>query len=169
MTLKEAEDTIRRLQREVGLAYDAKGNLIGAYVGGTDSVNIPQAVRYQADVFTHNHPLGKEGYGATLSRQDVLAMAVSTWSEIRAVAHGKGEYNYIIKAGPKADRKGLYNRIRGDARMLDAKVKQTVAATVGRPSQERRQIYTGILERYYRDVLSQYGFTYIKRKAEYDY
>lgn len=100
-------------------------------------------------------------------------MAASNWAEHRAVASGSGEHNYIIRRTSKTTAKNsrdLYNRIRKDQSSLERQMRSAASsAGKGLSSTSRRQIYTGVLDRYYSQVLPQYNFEYISRNRGYDY
>ena len=173
MTLQELESRIRGLDHEEMYIIDADGNIIAGYRGDDSSVSF-----YARDLFrdgatvTHNHPVGAEGYGGTFSFKDMLNFAASDWAEHRATASGQGEMNYIARATSRttaADRRGLYTRISNDMPSLNRQMKAALAASSDKSATARRQIYTGILDRYYATVLPQYNFEYVVRKNPYRY
>lgn len=173
MSLQEIEDRIRNLDHEELFVIDKDGNITAAYTGGNGSVSF-----YSSDLdivgatVTHGHPKGGEGYGATFSLKDVQNMASSKWNEHRATASGQGEMNYIIRATSKTtgkNRKDLYDRIESDKSMLNAEMDKASKSAGNVSATAKRQIYTGILDKYYSKILPQYNFEYIKRKDPYNY
>ena len=153
---------------------DENGTVVAAYRGNSNSVafNRDELLREGVTV-THGHPKGGEGYGATFSPQDVLNMAASNWAEHRAAASGKNELNYIIRRnGSNSDAKSraLYKRMAADAPELQSEMNRLASASGKNLSPAaRRQIYTGVLDRYYSSTLPQFGFDYIVRKKQYNY
>lgn len=172
-SLEEIEDGIRSLGHERLFVLGPDGKVLKAYDGKRDSVAF-----YASDLgargatVTHNHPLGSERYGGTFSTRDVLNMASSDWGEHRAVAGGRGEFNYIMRRTSKTtaeDGKALYNRISKDTPMLDRRMKDAANRVKGLSAEKKRQVYTGILDRYYKKTLPQYNFEYITRGKAYKY
>lgn len=174
MTLQQIEDRIRKLDHEELFVLDKDGAVLAAYKGNSNSVAFfhDELMRDGATV-THGHPKGGEGYGATFSPKDVLNMAASNWAEHRAAASGKNELNYIMRrnsSNTAEKSRDLYNRVLKDQPKLEAEmVKQANEAGRNLSAASRRQIYTGVLDRYYKQVLPQYGFDYITRKKGYNY
>lgn len=174
MTLQQIEDRIRTLGHEELFVLDADGTVLAAYKGNSNSVAFSHSelLRDGATV-THGHPKVAEGYGATFSPQDVLNMAASNWAEHRAAASGKNELNYIIRRNASNTEKkssDLYARVKKDMPGLEAEMRQQAQSASKKLSATgRRQIYTGVLDRYYSEVLPEYGFDYITRKKGYNY
>ena len=172
-TLQQVEDRIRNLDHEELFVFDRDGNIVAAYRGNANSVAFyhDELMRDGATV-THGHPKGSEGYGGTFSPQDVLNMAASDWAEHRATASGQGEMNYIMRrtssttSGNSSD---LYARVSRDAPNLEAQMRAAANAAGATTAPARRQIYVGVLDRYWRSVLPQYNFEYVKRKTAYNY
>lgn len=174
MTLQEIENMIRGLDHEELLAIDANGAILEAYKGISDSVAFYASLLSVPGItVTHNHPVGAEGYGGTLSIKDALNMASSDWAEHRAVASGSGELNYIIRRTSKTTAKNsrdLYARITADAPSLKAEyVKIANQVSGDLPGSKRRQIYTGVLDRYWSETLPRYNFEYVTRNKPYKY
>lgn len=100
-------------------------------------------------------------------------MAASNWAEHRAAASGKNELNYIIRRNASNTEKkssDLYARVKKDMPSLEAEMRrQAQSASKKLSATGRRQIYTGVLDRYYSEVLPEYGFDYITRKKGYNY
>lgn len=174
MTLQEIEDRIRVLGHEELFVIGKDGSVLAAYRGNSNSVAFYSSdlMRRGATV-THGHPKGAEGYGATFSLQDVQNMAASSWAEHRAAASGKNELNYIIRRNPsntEAKSKALYEKIGKDSASIQAEIKSEARKAGGNLSAaSRRQIYTGVLDRYYSETLPKYGFDYITRNKGYNY
>lgn len=174
MTLQEIEDRIRALDHEELFVLDKDGTVLSAYKGNSDSVAFysSELLRQGATV-THGHPRGAEGYGATFSPQDVLNMAASNWAEHRAAASGKNELNYIIRRNASNTEKkssALYDKVINDMPRLEAEMhRQEQNASKKLSAASKRQIYTGVLDRYYSKTLPKYGFDYITRNKEYNY
>lgn len=173
MTLQDIENRIRNLDHEELFVVDKNGDLVGAYKGLSDSVAFyaSELTRDGATV-THGHPKGAEGYGATFSVADVLNMAASDWAEHRVAASGQGEMNYIIRRTSKTTQqnsKDLYNKIKKDQTKLESQMSAAANKVKGLSDTAKRQIYTGLLDRYYSTILPRYNFEYIKRKEPYKY
>lgn len=174
MTLQQIEDRIRKLGHEELFVLDADGTVLAAYKGNSNSVAFSRSELFRdGATVTHGHPKGAEGYGATFSPQDVLNMAASNWAEHRAAASGKNELNYIIRRNASNTEKkssDLYARVKKDMPSLEAEMRrQAQSASKKLSATGRRQIYTGVLDRYYSEVLPEYGFDYITRKKGYNY
>lgn len=174
MTLQQIEDRIRGLGHEELFVIDKDGTILAAYKGNSDSVAFKHSELFRdGATVTHGHPKGAEGYGATFSPQDVLNMAASNWAEHRAAASGKSELNYIIRRNASNTNKksaALYSQVRKDMANLNAEmVKEARKAGGNLSAASRRQIYTGVLDRYWSKTLPQYGFDYITRKEGYNY
>lgn len=174
MTLQQIEQRLRNLDHEELFVFGSDGTILAAYRGNASSVAFPRSelMRDGATV-THGHPSNAEGYGATFSPADVLNMAASNWSEHRATASGRNEMNYIIRrnsSNTDAKSRELYNRVRADAPALQAEMNRAATAAGRNLSPaSRRQIYTGVLDRYWKKTLPQYGFDYVTRKEGYNY
>lgn len=172
-SLQEIENGIRGLARERLVALDSDGKVIRAYQGTNDSVAFDRNLLFvKGATVTHNHPIGSEGYGGTFSLKDVLNMAASDWAEHRAVASGQGEMNYIIRRTAKTtkqDSRELYERIQQDSQALRTEMAEAARKAKSRDAKSRRQIYVGILDRYYARILPRYNFEYIARKEPYTY
>lgn len=175
MTLQQIEDRIRNLSHEELFVIDKDGTVLSAYKGNSNSVAFLHSELLRDGVtVTHGHPKGAEGYGATFSTQDVLNMAASNWAEHRAAASGRNELNYIIRRNSEntsQKSKELYDRIKNDEPVLKAemKIEANKAGRTNLSVSRKRQIYTGVLDRYYSEVLPKYGFDYITRKEGYNY
>ena len=174
MTLQQIENRIRRLEHEELFVLDKDGTVLAAYKGNSNSVAFSHSELFRdGATVTHGHPKGAEGYGATFSPQDVLNMAASNWAEHRAAASGKNELNYIIRRNASNTEKkssDLYARVKKDMPGLEAEMRhQAQRASKKLSATGRRQIYTGVLDRYYSEVLPEYGFDYITRKEGYNY
>ena len=165
---------LRKLGHEELFVLDADGTVLAAYKGNRNSVAFSRSELFRdGATVTHGHPKGAEGYGATFSPQDVLNMAASNWAEHRAAASGKNELNYIIRRNASNTEKkssDLYARVKKDMPSLEAEMRrQAQSAGKKLSATGRRQIYTGVLDRYYSEVLPEYGFDYITRKKGYNY
>lgn len=174
MTLQEIENRIRSLDHEELLVIGKDGTVLAAYKGNKNSVAFYKSeFQRQGATVTHGHPKGAEGYGATFSLQDVQNMAASDWAEHRAAASGKNELNYVIRRNSSntvAKSRALYERIRKDAAGIQAEISLAASrAGKGLSAASKRQIYTGVLDRYYSKTLPKYGFDYITRSKEYNY
>lgn len=174
MTLQQIEDRIRVLDHEELFVIGKDGTVLAAYRGNDNSVAF-----YSSDLMrrgvtvTHGHPSNVLGYGATFSLQDVQNMAVSNWAEHRDAASGKNELNYIIRRNSSnTDAKSgeLYEKIKKDTPSIKAEIQSEVnKAGKGLSPASKRQIYTGVLDRYYSKTLPKYGFDYITRNKGYNY
>lgn len=175
MSLQEIEDSRRGLDHEEVFFLDENDQVTNAYMGGPTSVAFPGSLLLmEGATVTHNHPIGSEGYGATFSLADVKNMAVSRWSEHRAVSSGRDEYNYIIRRNSRTTSQNsidLYDRIVADTPMIRRRMNEALSGTSGRnlSASAIRQVYTGVLDRYYAEVLPQYNFDYVVRNRTYDY
>lgn len=174
MTLQEIENRIRNLGHEELFVVDKDGSILAAYKGNANSVAFyrPELLRDGVTV-THGHPSGAEGYGATFSIQDVINMATSNWAEHRVAASGKNELNYIIRRNASNTEKKssqLYERIQKDKTILQSKMqREQIRAGKNISASAKRQMYTGVLDRYWKEILPQYGFDYVTRKEVYNY
>ena len=175
-TLRQIEDRIRSLDHEELFVFDSNGEIVGAYRGDEKSVSFPASfLLKEGAVVTHGHPKGVEGFGATFSPQDVLNFAASEWAEHRAVASGPNELNYIMRRTVKTtldDSKALYKRVQKDAPGLERQMRNEASKAMRRgelTDVAKRQIYTGVLSRYWKRVLPEYNFEYIARKDPYAY
>lgn len=174
MTLQQIEERIRGLNHEELFVVGRDGTILAAYRGNGNSVAFPRSelMRDGATV-THGHPSHAEGYGGTFSTADVLNMASSNWAEHRAAASGSNEMNYIIRrnsTNTDAKSRALYNKVRSDAPGLEAQMRRAASAAGSNLSAaSRRQVYTGVMDRYWRATLPQYGFDYIRRREGYNY
>lgn len=174
MTLQQIEDRIRGLKHEELFAVGADGSIVAAFKGNRNSVAFPHDLLLQPGItVTHGHPIGSEGYGGTFSFADVKNMAASNWAEHRAAASGTGEMNYIIRRNAKTteqNSRDLYARIVRDEPAIRRQIKEAANRAGSNLSAARkRQIYTGILDRYYSEVLPQYNFEYVTRNKPYRY
>ncbi len=174
MTLQEIEDRIRNLDHEELFVIGRDGTVLAAYKGNSNSVAFSRSELFRnGATVTHGHPKATEGYGATFSPQDVLNMAASNWAEHRAAASGKNEMNYIIRRNSSNTQKKsaeLYSKVQGDTARLMAEM-SAEASKAGKnlSTASRRQIYTGVLDRYWSKTLPKYGFDYVTRKEGYNY
>lgn len=175
MSLQDVEDRIRGLSHEELFVLDKDDKIIAAYKGNSTSVAFPGRILFQKDItVTHGHPKGAEGYGATFSITDVLNMAASNWKEHRAAASGSNELNYIIRRTAKntsQNSRDLYDRVMRDKSDLENRINRAAqnADKRGLSATARRQVYTGILDKYYSQVLPQYNFEYVARNKSYRY
>lgn len=177
-SLQQTENRIRKLKNEQLYVFDANDRMLGGYQGGKESVSFPSDLKKLKNVtVTHSHPQGERGYGefgGTFSFPDVINMVNSQWKEHRAVASGQGELNYIMRAktGKNGQRigknKALLDRINKDAPKLDSEFNRIARETFleflkqGKSSRDAahvaRQKSVGLLNRYWKDTLPQYGY-----------
>lgn len=66
----------------------------------------------------HGHPALSANYGATFSMPDIRGFALSSWKEFRAVASGRGEWNYVVRRTAKAQGRALNRHLGKDAPAL---------------------------------------------------
>lgn len=174
MSLQQIEDRIRGLDHEELFAIDKDGRVIQAYKGNSDSVAFYASLLSEPGItVTHGHPKGAEGYGGTFSIKDIKNMASSDWAEHRASASGKGEMNYIARRTSKTTEKNsrdLFNQVTKDTPELNRRYNEAAAKVKGSLSaSRRRQIYTGILDRYWAETLPKFNFEYVTRSRPYKY
>lgn len=172
-TLEELENESRGLSKERLYVLDKNGKPIRGYQGEDSEV-----VQYKSDLdikdatITHNHPSDTSNmpanFGGTFLITDMKNMAQSKWKEMRVSANGKGEYNYIIRRTKNSDSKGFYDKLTNDEPIL-LKGMAKVAGNNGDLFTPIRQMYTGLLDNYFKNVAEHYGFEYIKRKKPYKY
>jgi hypothetical protein len=95
LVLAKAEETIRKLDKEIAYAYDKNGNLLFKQAGGRESVRFsPEQLRQmQGGVLTHNHPVG-----GTFSRNDIGMALHNQLAEVRAV-DANYRYSFRIPEG----------------------------------------------------------------------
>lgn len=179
-TLQGIENRIRKFQHEEAFLFDESGNLVSGVSGGTTSVDVPRAWdSLDGATTTHNHPTQKYGFGGALSMDDVKRMADTQWKEMRAVASGKGEFNYIMRRTSKSDNEGLKRTIANDIVKLENEILNEYknayneAKRNGKSESNAMRIGaqkgTGIAQAYWKKTLPQFGFEYITPKKEYDY
>ena len=179
-SLQGVENRIRKLQHEEAFIFDKDDNLIAGVAGGSTSVGIPSDWdKIDGATVTHGHPTGQYGFGGTLSTADAVYMANTNWSEMRAAAHGKGEYNYIMRRTSKANNQGLRDQIAKDEDTLKKRIGNTyqrafdAAVKSGKDSKkasrEAAQMAAGVMDRYWTKTLPKFGFEYITRKKVYEY
>ncbi len=176
-SLEDTENRIRKLRREVLVVYDHQGCAIKAYQGNQTSVAFPdtEAKKWRGLTVTHNHPKGREGFGGTFSFADMRNATVYKFGQLRAVASGQGEKNYILMAGKKARPMALNRRIAHDIPQLKDKMKNEVIKTkqeyqagqfknYGHALHVARQRSVGVLNSYYKNTAEQYGYVYRTQK-----
>ena len=179
-TLQGIENRIRKLKHEEAFVFDKDGKLIAGVSGGNSSVGIPDSwLKMDGATVTHGHPVDVYNFGGTLSMADAEVMAGTKWNEMRAAASGKGEYNYIMKSTPKANRKGLINQINKDRTKMEDSIVNTYkkayndAIAKGKSTKqamhEAAQQGTGVMQNYWRKTLPKYGFVFTTPKKEYEY
>ena len=179
-TLQGIENRIRKLKHEEAFVFDKDNKLVAGASGGNSSVGIPNNwFSMDGATVTHGHPVGDYNFGGTLSMADANAMAKGNWSELRAAANGKGEYNYIMKRTSKSDNKGLQNQIAKDKTKMENDIVNTYmkayndAIAKGKSTKtakhEAAQKGTGIMQNYWRKTLPQFGFEFVTPKKEYNY
>lgn len=180
-TLSQVEARLRTLDHEELFVFDKKGRIVAAFRGGKHSVPIPPGLKdIKNVVVTHGHPtVNVGGYGGTLSFADMGVMLNSKWAGFRATASGKGELNYIMRRGRKADPKAFLDQIDADKRALSTKATKTYNAAykealANGKSQKAaifiaRQKQVGLFHAYYKENAAKYGFEYVARKDPYEY
>ena len=179
-SLQGVENRIRKLNHEEAYIFDQDDNLVAGVSGGSSSVNVPFTWdTMDGATVTHGHPVGDYNFGGTLSLADASRMANTNWSEMRASANGKGEFNYIMRRTPNSDNRGLLNQIGRDQSRLENDIvnayknaynnaiSQGKSASVAR--HESAQIATGVVQAYWRVTLPQYGFEFVTPKKGYEY
>ena len=161
--------------------FNANGVVIDGYRGNESEVLFPSKLRtmYPYAIVTHTHPMGKSGFGGTFAIEDVIIMSRSNWREFRIAAHGQGEMNYIIRRTEASNGKGLRKQVKRDKKDLTQRYKGKYRREYRRltkngvPSAQARHVArqkaSGVMDRYFKTVLPQYGFEYIKRKDPYNY
>lgn len=174
------ENRIRGLDHEEAFIFDSKDKLLAGATGEGTSVEIPQRWESIKDgTLTHGHPTHEYDFGGTFSAADVELLAGSQLKEVRAVASGQGEFNYIAKRTSAADGNGLLSKIHADEAKLKQKMiyhfqnsyqhAKTQGKTVSQALHEAAQKATGVFDTYWEQTLPQYGFEYIKMKRGYKY
>lgn len=175
-SLAGIEKRIRPLKREQLYAFDEKKVLKEGYRGNATGVNFPPSLlKLKNGVVTHNHPTGYEGFGGTFSPADIRALLRSDWKELRATASGQGEMNYILRKTDKATKRkttAFLNALKkNEARLFNEGAKvyreefnanKDKGQAVAR--KRARQKFVGILDKWYKDNASKYGYSYVKRK-----
>lgn len=179
-TLEQIERYLRGLGHEELFALDKDGNVIAAYKGGKTSVSFPvDLLQVDGATVTHGHPKSAEDFGGTFSFADMKNMLTSSWAEHRATASGQGEMNYILRATSRANSKGFYNQINKDYTSIksqmsdkyDSAYKSAIKSGASKQQalHRARQEAVGVLNRYYKDTASKFGYEYITRKEDYTY
>lgn len=176
MSMKEIEASIRDKSREQLFVFDKNGKLLEAYQGGKESVSFPtDVVNIEGAIVTHNHPKGAAGFGGTFSFADMNNATNSKWSQHRAVAAGQGEANYMLRATGKTNPQGFRNAINRKFKSLESQMRSTYdttyndmrksGATVSTATHAARQKSVGILNRFYKNTASKYGYEYVTLKT----
>ena len=179
-SLQGVENRIRKLKHEEAYIFDKNDKLIAGASGGNSSVGIPNNwKKLDGATVTHGHPVGNYNFGGTLSMADVNIMASTKWSEMRASANGKGEYNYIMKRTSQSDNSGLKNRIARDSKNMEKNIVNTYKKSYNKAiasgksentaRHESAQRAAGLIQEYWRKILPQYGFVFVTPKKEYNY
>lgn len=179
-TLQQIESRLRVLKHEELFVFDKDGKIIEAYKGDKKSVCFYSSVRdYEGATVTHGHPKSAKNFGGTFSFADMANMLQSKWAEHRATASGQGEMNYILRRTDKANPKRFYDQINRDyvrlndsiGKAWDSSFQSAIAEGKNRKVaiHEARQQAVGVLNKYYKDTASKFGYEYITRKKEYEY
>lgn len=179
-TLEQIESRIRNLAHEELFVLDESGAIVSAYRGNRSSVAFyAQEFNVEGATVTHGHPKGMQDFGGTLSFKDVNNMAQSRWAEHRATASGQGEMNYIMRRTASSDASGLRAQIASDKPAIRANMKTTYdkaynearasGGSIGHATHVARQASVGVLNRYWKDTLPQFGYQYVTRKDPYHY
>ena len=94
MTIREAEDLIRRQRYETAIAWNAQGVQILRKEGERDKVEFSaeEVALIHGATFTHNHPSGlsfadndPRSFGHSFSEDDIRLACLARLSEVRAV------------------------------------------------------------------------------------
>ena len=179
-TLQDIEGKIRNLSREQLYVFDENDKLVAGYQGDKTSVSFPtDLLQMQGVTVTHGHPKGMEEFGGTFSFADINNMLRSNWAEHRATASGQGEMNYIMRSTNNANPRGLRNKINRDYQKLQRNISDTYKKAYDKTIKSggsrqnarhvARQSAVGLLNRYYKNTMSKYGYEYITRKEAYEY
>jgi hypothetical protein len=182
-TLERVEQRLRNLKHEELFVLDENDKIIAAYKGNRTSVAFPAELLDQKGLtVTHGHPKnGAEAadFGGTFSFADMGNMLKSQWAEHRATASGQGEMNYILRKGKNAKPKQFYNQINRDYTRLNKEISDAYKAeykkakdsgvSTKQAQHRARQVSVGILNAYYKQTASKYGYEYITKKKEYKY
>ena len=99
--------------KEYAVLFDANGIAYMAYGGDENSVKVGPEVLRSTGSLTHFHP--DEGFGGTLSMQDLNMFSRSNLMELRAFAKQGQLYSVEAKAG--ADRNVLRNWVKANAKL----------------------------------------------------
>ena len=160
-TLSGAEGMIKSRAVEHLVVFDdiSKQAIVAGY-GSSSSVGVPGGVDYTGKTVTHNHP---GIYGGTLSFADVTFATGYNVKSMRAVGANKKEGTYILRKGRNANPTGLNSRIAKDRPMLERKMTAVYNKHKDKTTVFFAQEYTGILDSYYKSVVSQYGYVYAKQ------
>ena len=128
-------------------------------------IEIPPGYGDKELTITHNHPNSK--WGGTFSPADIKSLANNpSVGSVRAVGR-KSEGTYVVKATENANYKGLSKRIAKDEPTLRKQLKakhDSVKIIHGTNSKRTRQEAVGVVDKYYKEILPKYGFTYARDK-----
>ncbi|MCL1999212.1 MAG: hypothetical protein FWG65_10640 [Turicibacter sp.] len=179
--LSDGERKIRGLSKEVQLIFlETNKPPIVAFQGGSKRVSydFPKNVTPKLLTSTHNHP--NIYWGGTFSQQDIISLSQNPAIGMKRVVGRKIEGTYIAIATDKADYDGLLKQILEDEIMLEVKsYKRSMLALgefwqdekptddqdkIARQSKRSRQEGTGVLVTYYKKILPEYGFVYVRDK-----
>ncbi len=179
-TLEQIERRIRNLRHEELFVINQDGKIEAAYKGNSSSVAFPDSLLKQKNVtVTHGHPKTRAEFGGTFSFADMANLLKSEWVEHRATASGQGEMNYIMRKTEKADAEGFYQQMNSDYVRLNSEMDEMwdnsflearkSGSTKKNAIHIARQRAVGVLNKYYKEMATKYGYEYITRKEEYHY
>lgn len=162
-TVKSVEQRIGGLDHEQMAIIDKNGYVVAAVDGDEHSVGItPNAAKYIKgnDVY-HNHP-----NGGTLSTTDIISAGQTEAGSISAVSKNMGK-TYTLKAGHKADGKGLARQMQKDEKGLIAQWQKKADSMVGKHysseaayKRELNNHWNNIMGDWMSKNASKYGYTY---------
>lgn len=168
-TLNSAETRIQNLDHEQLVVVDKDGYVVAVVDGGEHSVGITpkaEAAIRAGGIVTHNHP-----NGGTFSGADIASAGNLGATEIRAVSKRYGT-SYSLKAGNKADGKGLARQINKDASSLDKawdnKILQINKRKYANEANYERAVYNAyneVMGAWLNTNAKKYGYTYSSNKT----
>lgn len=179
-SLQGIEERARHADHEEAFLFDNNGNVIKGVAGVAHTVAIPESWNnIEGATVTHGHIKGDHGFGGTFSVKDVRRMTKTRWAELRVATSGQGEYNYIMRRTSGSDNIGLKKQIIRDREKLTKaytnKFEEIYEKSIDRGMRREQALHmavqqaAGIVDTYWKRVLPQFGFDYVKRKKEYRY
>ena len=162
-TVSGAESRIKNLDHEQLVVIGTDGYVRAVVDGGAHSVGItPKAAEHmKGNIVTHNHP-----NGGTFSPADIMSGGKMGAGEIRAVSK-RFNKTYSLKAGKKADGKGLAKAMQKAEGKLNKQWQKKLDGMMGRKYKDRdsydkqaHKYWNNIMGDWLKSNAGKYGYTY---------